>query len=532
MAMLQGKELHIEDNGNMSNSWSDFLIGLRSRFVTLRHDDDLIMEPYSPHRFSRQFGFFQDFPGGLVEQHYDGSLLALVQLWDSCVRLGSSSKIIIPMRPSNEGPLMTREYSDWWQTLRENVLRQSTHIILKGPRKDDVPSSIKSDQRQLNVQGKSSHSSKSKATLNNPPQTAKATSKYKTLTGKDTQAEKKVRRPSLIHKAAATASEVINISHKRKETSSSSYKGVEKSPSVAPLCKGKTKPSVSPNEVGITSAASSSNESNVSQEQHWRRLKKKPKDLGDQNNDFVDLDSISIDTAIFGDGADGSTIPLTEYAQQLGLGDISGDIFVDDISEDCITIPNPSNTVKSSHPSLDNVKAQVTTEGPSTKLNLPLSENVDHSQPALTNEVKAGVNQVNCPNVSKNVVRPLQHVASNFDPQEPQIVGKRCCLRILKGNQEVDVTDITPLEVLFEKFFKKHGDYDVVRSSTSQKMTRDSHQELLSAAQRLHTATKEKIKMNKRLGELQFVLAKTENELEVLTAKKKKTTLFIDEQQK
>ncbi|KAK4364297.1 hypothetical protein RND71_015655 [Anisodus tanguticus] len=262
----------------MSNSWSDFLIGLRSSFVTLRHDDDHIMEPYSPHRFSRQFGFFQDFPGGLVEQHYDSSLLAFVQLWDSCVLLESSLKIIIPMRPSNEGPLMTREYSEWWQTLRENVLRQSTHIILKGPRKDDVPSSIKSDQ---------------------------PTSKYKTLTGKDTQAEKKVRRPSLIHKEAATASEAINISHKRKETSSSSYKGVEKSPSVAPLCKDKTKPSVSPNEVGITSAASSSNESNVSREQHWRRLKKKPKDLGYQNNDFVDLDSISIDTAVFGDGADG-----------------------------------------------------------------------------------------------------------------------------------------------------------------------------------------------------------------------------------
>ncbi|KAK4364296.1 hypothetical protein RND71_015654 [Anisodus tanguticus] len=174
-------------------------------------------------------------------------------------------------------------------------------------------------------------------------------------------------------------------------------------------------------------------------------------------------------------------------------------------------------------------KAPVSTEGPSTKLNLPLSENVDHSQPALTNEVKAGVNQVKCPNVPKNVVRPLQHVASNFDPQELE----KDVAWILKGNQEVDVTDITPLDVLFEKFFKKHGDYDVVRSSTSQKMTRDSHQELLSAEkQRLHTATKEKIKMNNRLGELQIVLAKTENELEVLTAKKKKTTLFIDEQQK
>ncbi|KAJ8569663.1 hypothetical protein K7X08_006240 [Anisodus acutangulus] len=112
-------------------------------------------------------------------------------------------------------------------------------------------------------------------------------------------------------------SEAIGISHKRKEPSSSSDKGVEKTPSVVPLCKDKTKPFVSPNGVGIISEASSSNERNVCQEQHWKRLKKKHKDLGDQHNEFVDLDYISIDTAIFGDGATSLTMPLTELAQHV-----------------------------------------------------------------------------------------------------------------------------------------------------------------------------------------------------------------------
>ncbi|KAK4345180.1 hypothetical protein RND71_035356 [Anisodus tanguticus] len=444
---------------------SDFLIGLRSSFVTLRHDNDLIVEPYIPHRFIHQYGFCQVVPGVLLEQHYDGSLLALVQLWDSCVRLGSSSKIIIPMHPSNEGPLMTR------------------------PRKDDVPSSTKSDQRQLNVQGKSSHSSKSKATLNNPSQKAKATSKSN-FDGKDTQVEKKVRYPSLTLKAVATSSEAINISHKSKDPSRSSDKSVEESPSVVSLFMDKTKASISPNEVGITSATSSSNESNISQEQHWKRLKKKPKDLDDQNNEFVYLDSISIDTAIFGDSAAGSTMPLTKYAQQLGLGDISCDIFGDDMFEDCITSSNPSNTVKSSHPSLDNIKSST----------------------------KAGVNKIKCPNVSKNVICSLQHIDSTFEPQE--------------GFEKSMSSTLLHWRFCLNFFFKKYGDYDVVRSSSSQKMNRDSHQELLSAAQRLHTAIEEKFKMNKRLGELQIVLAKTEKKLEVLTTKKKKTTSFIDEHQK
>ncbi|KAH0761764.1 hypothetical protein KY290_017837 [Solanum tuberosum] len=71
LAMLQGKELHIDDSGKLSTSWSDFLIGLRSSFVTLRLDDELIVEPYSPHQFSRQFGYCQDVPGALIEHHYD-----------------------------------------------------------------------------------------------------------------------------------------------------------------------------------------------------------------------------------------------------------------------------------------------------------------------------------------------------------------------------------------------------------------------------------------------------------------------------
>ncbi|KAG5589915.1 hypothetical protein H5410_040429, partial [Solanum commersonii] len=47
--MIQGKELHIDDSGKLSNSWSDFLIGLHSSFVILRQDDDIIVESYSPH---------------------------------------------------------------------------------------------------------------------------------------------------------------------------------------------------------------------------------------------------------------------------------------------------------------------------------------------------------------------------------------------------------------------------------------------------------------------------------------------------
>ncbi|PHT75908.1 hypothetical protein T459_19430 [Capsicum annuum] len=97
--------------------------GVRSSFFTLRNDDDLIVEPYSPHQFRRQFGFCQDVLIILTKHHFDGSLLALVQLWDSYVRLGSLSNLNIPMRPLDNGTFMTREYLNWWPAHRETVLR-------------------------------------------------------------------------------------------------------------------------------------------------------------------------------------------------------------------------------------------------------------------------------------------------------------------------------------------------------------------------------------------------------------------------
>ncbi|PHT33841.1 hypothetical protein CQW23_25641 [Capsicum baccatum] len=104
------KEVQIDDSNKLTNSWSDFFIGLRSNFITLRHDDDLIVEPYSPHRFSHQFGFCQDVPGILTKHYFDGLLIALVLLWDFCVRLESLSMLNIQMRPFDNGPFMTRDY--------------------------------------------------------------------------------------------------------------------------------------------------------------------------------------------------------------------------------------------------------------------------------------------------------------------------------------------------------------------------------------------------------------------------------------
>ncbi|MCD7445856.1 hypothetical protein HAX54_015580 [Datura stramonium] len=167
-----------------------------------------------------------------------------------------------------------------------------------------------------------------------------------------------------------------------------------------------------------------------------------------------------------------------------------------DVFEDCITSLNPINMAKNPHLPLDEVKGQVTNESPSTKLTFPSSENVELSEPNLATDAEEGANQIRCSNTSKDL-----------SSESLKLLEKGVSL-ILKGLWEVIIIDLSPLEVLLEDFFKR-GDYDAVRLSTSQKITRDSHQELLSAIQqRLHTVNEEKIKADKHLGELQKVLAR------------------------
>ncbi|KAL2899266.1 Guanosine-5'-triphosphate 3'-diphosphate pyrophosphatase [Bienertia sinuspersici] len=77
---------------------TDFFLSMRSCFLTLRYANNYIAKPYSPHRFSRQFGFYQDVSGELkpllekTTRHY------LFSLFQTSVRLGTQSLFVIPAR--------------------------------------------------------------------------------------------------------------------------------------------------------------------------------------------------------------------------------------------------------------------------------------------------------------------------------------------------------------------------------------------------------------------------------------------------
>jgi len=57
----------IFDNGKLDDARSDYLVALRGSFLPIRQGVSFHLEPYNPHRFSRQFGFYQQIPGALLE---------------------------------------------------------------------------------------------------------------------------------------------------------------------------------------------------------------------------------------------------------------------------------------------------------------------------------------------------------------------------------------------------------------------------------------------------------------------------------
>ncbi|KAI3470176.1 hypothetical protein Pfo_026839 [Paulownia fortunei] len=65
--ITKSKDFLYVDNGNAEKFEQNYFIAIRSNYLYLRQGEHFIIEPYNPHRFSCQFGFYQVVPGTLTE---------------------------------------------------------------------------------------------------------------------------------------------------------------------------------------------------------------------------------------------------------------------------------------------------------------------------------------------------------------------------------------------------------------------------------------------------------------------------------
>ncbi|KAH0691939.1 hypothetical protein KY289_019297 [Solanum tuberosum] len=272
LAMLQGRDLHLTDNGKLSNSWNKYIISLRSGYVTLRHDSNFIVESYRPIRFSRQFGFCQDVPGDLMERPYD---------------------VMIPTFPLEGAPLMTREYVDWWPSKRLNTSQGNLHIILKKTKQDSTSISSKGASDQSKE--KSHPSSKSQV--------------------KDVPAKSKLRRLTLASNATSPAPKVGHGSSGTNELHVSSNNGNDQTSNLKMPCDEISHLYALPDGVGRPNASPSPTD------RHWNPPKRKAQELDDICCGIDILDTIVIDDNDFVD-EDSNSASLFELAKQLDLQEL------------------------------------------------------------------------------------------------------------------------------------------------------------------------------------------------------------------
>ncbi|KAL0299015.1 UNVERIFIED_CONTAM: hypothetical protein Sradi_6561300 [Sesamum radiatum] len=61
--LVKAEPFKFVDDGRAEELDHSYFVAIRSSYLTLRQGGRFIIEPYSPHRFGRQFGYYQDVPG-------------------------------------------------------------------------------------------------------------------------------------------------------------------------------------------------------------------------------------------------------------------------------------------------------------------------------------------------------------------------------------------------------------------------------------------------------------------------------------
>nr|GMD01357.1 ABC transporter G family member 11 [Ipomoea batatas] len=117
-----GKDDHIEDD--------EYFMCLRSNFLILRWADSCIAEPYTPHRFSRQFGYYQDgSPGILGRDEREVTLAEGFQRWRHFTLRGSGSRVTFPTARVTMKKHFSQSYKDWWTQVHGDYLEHNKRPV-------------------------------------------------------------------------------------------------------------------------------------------------------------------------------------------------------------------------------------------------------------------------------------------------------------------------------------------------------------------------------------------------------------------
>ncbi|KAH6786184.1 hypothetical protein C2S52_000088 [Perilla frutescens var. hirtella] len=131
MMLSEAENIWYVDDGEAPESHQCFFMAIRCNYLTKRLGDHFIIEPYSPHRFSRQFGYYQSLPGVVDQDIREAPLDVGLKYWRICLLSDSTSRVCFPRRPSSVKNILTTAYKNWWDLVHRDISSEKpTTLIL------------------------------------------------------------------------------------------------------------------------------------------------------------------------------------------------------------------------------------------------------------------------------------------------------------------------------------------------------------------------------------------------------------------
>ncbi|KAL0420446.1 UNVERIFIED_CONTAM: hypothetical protein Slati_3067500 [Sesamum latifolium] len=128
--IVKNRPFKFIDNGDAEELDHDYFIAIHSSYLTLCQCYKFIIEPYSPHRFECQFGYFQDVPGILKYDIRAASLKEGLRYWRLCVLSKSSSKVWLLGLPTNTKKFCSEAYKTWWAKVHGTFLDDNIACLI------------------------------------------------------------------------------------------------------------------------------------------------------------------------------------------------------------------------------------------------------------------------------------------------------------------------------------------------------------------------------------------------------------------
>ena len=120
-ALTKDTQMKLVDSQSLSPSWKAYLICLRYGFLTLRQGRTIVIEPYFPCKFGRQFGFYQDVLDEARVNVWEGNLQDVARYWFNLTEHVTRSFVMIPASPDKKSTLVTTTYANWWWSARGDL---------------------------------------------------------------------------------------------------------------------------------------------------------------------------------------------------------------------------------------------------------------------------------------------------------------------------------------------------------------------------------------------------------------------------